>query len=166
MTEFESLYTQCFGDVYRYLLKLSGDPLLAEDLTSETFFKAMRAFDSFRGDCPQKIWLLRIAKNSFFSQMKRSRRSISLEEVPVEAVSDSAEPEKLLLIKSEAERALEAVKSLPESLREVFMWRHYGELGFREIGAAFGKSENWACVSYHRARKQLISKLEDENEHK
>ncbi len=162
MTEFDDLYTDCFRDVYRYLLKLSGSEQLAEELTSDTFFKAMKSLDSFRGDCPQKIWLLRIAKNCFYSHMKRRQRSMSLEEIPAEAASDSAGPEAILVLKSEAQRALAAIESLPETLREVFMWRFYGELSFREIGAIFGKSENWACVSYHRARKNIISRLEDE----
>ncbi len=162
MTEFESLYTSCFTDVYRYLLKLSSSEQLAEELTSDTFFKAMRSFDSFRGDCPQKIWLLRIAKNCFFSRVKKKNSELSLADIPVEVPADSPGPESRLLLRSEAHRALTALGSISENQREVFMWRFYGELSFREIGAIFGKSENWACVCYHRARQNIIRKMEED----
>ncbi len=159
MKDIEQLYRDCFGDVYRYLCRLSGDAALAEELTAETFLKAMSALPRFRGDCDEKIWLLRIAKNCFFTYSKKSRR-----EQPLEgglSTADSKSPEELLLTKSEAERARRLLHALPETYREVFMWRVYAALSFAEIGRLFGKTENWACVSYHRARKMLRERMED-----
>ncbi|MBQ3120400.1 MAG: sigma-70 family RNA polymerase sigma factor, partial [Peptococcaceae bacterium] len=44
--------------------------------------------------------------------------------------------------------------------KEVFMWRVFAELSFKQIGQIFGKSENWACVTYHRARNKIKERLE------
>lgn len=161
MKELEKLYRECFQDVYRYLCKLCGDSVLAEELTSQTFFKAMGALDSFRGECEARIWLCRIAKNCFYSHLKKSGRETSLDSCAPEADATLASPEDILLQRSEAERVRSALHSLSESYREVFMRRFYGGLSFAETGAIFGKSENWACVTYHRARKMIIKRLEE-----
>ena len=89
---------------------------------------------------------------------------MSLEPIAADILHASAEgPEEAAIRRSEAERARAALQELPETYREVFMWRLYGELSFRQLGEVFGKSENWACVTYHRARKMLRERLEVEN---
>ena len=72
MIEFEEIYRRYFGDVYRYALKLSGSERDAEEITSDTFFKALRSLDGFRGDCELRVWLCRIAKNCFYDRLKKS----------------------------------------------------------------------------------------------
>lgn len=161
MNSFENLYRQCFGDVYRYLCRLSGDSVLAEELTSDTFFRAMKALDSFRGDCEIKLWLLKIARNCFYEHRKKTAALRSIEELsPWESTAPG--PEEAVLKRSEAQRALALIEELPEVQREVLMWRVYGGLSFKSIGNMFGKSENWACVTCHRARNALKKGLEDE----
>ena len=71
MADFEEIYKKHFTDVYRYILKLSGDEHIAEDITSETFLKAIKSIDSFRGDCEIRVWLCQIAKNCYFSYIKK-----------------------------------------------------------------------------------------------
>ena len=66
VTDFEHLYTRYFNDVFLYILRLSGDERVAEEITSDTFYKAMRSIDSFRGDCDVRVWLCQIAKNSYY----------------------------------------------------------------------------------------------------
>lgn len=124
-----------FDDVYRYLLSLSGSESVAEELTSETFFRAMDALDRFRGECSVRVWLCQIAEESH-----------------EEALEDH----------SEAARIQELLHALREPYKEVFMWRVYGEKSFRDIGALFGKTENWACVTYHRAKRMIREGLEDD----
>lgn len=161
MIEFEEIYRRYFGDVYRYALKLSGSERDAEEITSDTFFKALRSLDGFRGDCELRVWLCRIAKNCFYDRLKKSERAETLDDALPLSVDG---PETQVLLHDGAERARTVLHGIAEPYREVFMWRVFAELSFKQIGAIFGKSENWACVTYHRAKSLIRSKLE-ENEH-
>lgn len=157
--DFEDVYRRYFGDVYRYLLRLSGSETVAEGVTSETFLRAMQALPRFRGDCDVRVWLCRIARNTYFS-ICRDPDNQPMEE-PGEEQRDSApSPEEETLRREEGQRLRRLLHGLEEPYREVFLWRHYGGLGFREIGQLFGKSENWACVTYHRARGKLRKEWE------
>jgi RNA polymerase sigma-70 factor (ECF subfamily) len=75
VTDFEKIYNTYFKDVYLYILRLSGNEHIAEEMTSDTFFKAMRAIDSFRGDSDVRVWLCQIAKNCYYSYMKKRNRT-------------------------------------------------------------------------------------------
>lgn len=161
MIEFEEIYRRYFGDVYRYALKLSGSERDAEEITSDAFFKALRSLDGFRGDCELRVWLCRIAKNCFYDRLKKSERTETLDDALPLSVDGS---EAQVLLHDGAERARTVLHGIAEPYREVFMWRVFAELSFKQIGAIFGKSENWACVTYHRAKSLIRSKLE-ENEH-
>ena len=80
LTDFEEVYAVYFDDVYRYLLSLSGSESVAEELTSETFFRAMDALGRFRGECSVRVWLCQIAKNLYYSQLRREKRLAPLED--------------------------------------------------------------------------------------
>lgn len=67
MEDFEKIYSQYFDIVFRYVLSLCKDETLAEEITQEAFFKALKKIDSFRGDCKINIWLCQIAKNTYYS---------------------------------------------------------------------------------------------------
>ena len=164
MTEFEDIYKTYFTDVYRFLLKLCGDENTAEEIRSDTFFKALGSIGSFRGDCDLRVWLCQIAKNCYFTYRKKASRIIPADDVEtslLQAPSDS--PEELAVKKDEAERIKMILHDLPEPYKEVFMWRVFAEMDFRQIGQIFKKSENWACVTFYRAKKMIISKTEEQN---
>ena len=157
--DFEDVYRRYFGDVYRYLLRLSGSETVAEDVTSETFLRAMQALPRFRGDCDVRVWLCRIARNTYFST-RRDPDNQPMEEPGEERAGSAPSPEEETLRREEGQRLRQLLHGLEEPYREVFLWRHYGDLSFREIGQLFGKSENWACVTYHRARGKLRKEWE------
>ena len=157
--DFEEIYRRYFGDVYRYLLRLSGSETAAEDITSETFLRAMQALPRFRGDCDVRVWLCRIARNTYFST-RRVPDNQPMEEPGEERAGSAPSPEEETLRREEGRRLRQLLHGLEEPYREVFLWRHYGDLSFREIGQLFGKSENWACVTYHRARGKLRKEWE------
>nr|WP_301281489.1 RNA polymerase sigma factor [Anaerocolumna aminovalerica] len=75
VTEFEEIYSEYFEDVYRYVLCLCRNESIAEDITQETFFKALKNIDSFKGDCKMSVWLCQIAKNSYFSYLKKEQNN-------------------------------------------------------------------------------------------
>ena len=163
MTEFEKIYETYFRDVFLYLKGLTGNESLAEDLTSETFFKAMRSLKTFRGDCDVRIWLCQIGKNCYYSYLKKHRRlkdsgqTDRLEEIP----DNAASLEECLIDQNEAKRIHRLLQELPEPYKEVFMLRTVGELSFSQIGDIFSRTENWACVTYHRARTKIRKGMED-----
>lgn len=164
MTEFEKIYRTYFDDVYRYIRRLSGDENIAEEIVSETFFKALRGISGFRGDCDIRVWLCQIAKNCYYTHLKKSERTdrfgdAKLSELPSEG--DTIEEQ--CMKREEAARIRMVLHTVPEPYKEVFMWRVFAELSFRQIGQIFGKSENWACVTYHRTKTMIKARLEDKS---
>ena len=162
MTDFEQLYDKYFNDVYLYILRLSGNGHIAEEITSDTFFKAMRSIDSFRGECDVRVWLCQIAKNCYYSFVKKSKKTVSFDEMREMPDFQPGVAEELVR-RDEIERIQKALCGIGLPYRDVFTWRVYAELSFKQIGQIFGKTENWACVTYHRARKIIKERLEENN---
>ena len=160
MTDFEQIYRDYFDNVYLYILKLSGNEHTAEDVTSETFFKAMKAIGSFRGDCDISVWLCQIAKNCYYSHIKKESKNVKADDEIIEAIPSEGLIEDDIVEHETADRIRGVLHELPEQYKEVFMWRTFAELSFTQIGDIFGKTENWACVTYHRARKMIRERLE------
>ena len=155
MTDIDAVYREYFTDVYKYLISLCRDETLAEELTQETFFKALKKLDSFRGDCTVYAWLCQIGKNAYFAYCRRHRRQAEQAETASE--QDIAA---MFADRDEALRLHRVVHELPEPYKEVFSLRTFGELAFAQIGELFGKSESWARVTYHRARLKIREAIE------
>lgn len=167
MTEFEEIYRNYFDDVYLYIRRLSGSESIADEITSETFFKAMRSINGFRGNCDIRVWLCQIAKNCYYTYLKKSAQTDSIDETELsELPSDEATAEDLCIRQDEASRIRAVLHTLPETYKEVFMWRVFAELSFGQIGQLFDKSDNWACVTYHRAKAMIKTRLEDKTDEK
>ena len=160
--DFEELYTLYFRDVYLYIRRLSADEHVAEEITSEAFFKAMRSIDTFRGDCDVRVWLCQIARNCYYSYLKKAMRTDSLEEKDI--ADQGLSLEERLSEKDLAGQIQRILHDIPNPYKEVFMWRVFAELSFKQIGQLFQKTDNWACVTYHRARNMIKEELE-ENQH-
>ena len=150
MPEFQEVYELYFRDVYKYVLALCRDEHMAEEVTQETFFKALKSIDSFRGQCKLYVGLCQIAKNTFFSIAAKNRRA---EEVLPEETEDALE--RALMTKESAFEIHRLLHGLEEPYKEVFSLRVFGELSFQQIGQLFGKTESWARVTYHRARLKI-----------
>ena len=166
--DFEKIYDTYFDDVYLYVRRLSGNEHVAEEIASETFFKAMSSIKNFRGECDIRVWLCQIAKNSYFSYLKKNGKTIGFDDVKLQDLADpnALLPRKIPNEKEDIRQAQKAVHTLPELYREVFMWRVFADLSFKQIGELFHKTDNWACVTYHRARKMIKSRLEDPDSEK
>ncbi|CAK7029420.1 MAG: ECF RNA polymerase sigma factor SigM [Tissierella sp.] len=157
VTEFEEIYSEYFKDVYRYVLCLSKNESIAEDITQETFFKALKNIDGFKGNCKMSVWLCQIAKNSYFSYLKKKQNNFeSVEDIA--DVSDSGF-EQILVDDESVFEIHKILHNLEEPYKEVFTLRFFGDLSFSKIGELFGKTESWARVTYHRARIKLKEKL-------
>lgn len=162
MQELDRLYRDNFIKIYRYILSISGDPHLAEDVTQETFFKAMQKLSSFRGDCSMTTWLCRIARNQYLNHASRQSRirEIAKQHPPETVNESSAETE--LIHKEQASEIIAALQKLEEPYKEVVSLRMFSELSFQEIGKEFGKSDSWARVTFHRAKLKLKEEMKDE----
>jgi RNA polymerase sigma-70 factor (ECF subfamily) len=162
VTEFEKIYSTYFNDVFQYIRRLSNNEHIAEEITADTFFKALRSIDCFRGECDIRVWLCTIARNCYFSYSKKQGRLENMEDVDALNVPGTAESiEEQLVRREDAMRIQRVLRDIPEPYKEVFMWRVYAELSFKQIGQIFNKSENWACVTYHRAKSKIRERLED-----
>ena len=155
---FDEIYQAYFDPVYRYVLSLSRDAHVAEEITQETFFKALRSLDRFRGDSSVKSWLCAIARNMWLSEQRR-QKARSIDEVS-DLADPGISPEASVMRQDESMRVHRFLHRLDEPYREVFTLRTLGQLSFRDIGELFGKSGNWACVVYHRARAKLKKEME------
>lgn len=160
MTDFEEIYKLYFKDIYLYIRRLSGDEELAEEITADTFFKALRSIDKFRGDCDIRVWLCQIAKNSYYSYLKKNQKTESIDDTSYELADKNSFIDEIAR-HDEARLVQKILHTVDEPYKEVFMWRVYADMSFREIGNIFSKSENWACVTYHRARKIIKERLEE-----
>ena len=156
----EELYRTYFDIVYRYIRSISQDGSLAEEVTQETFFKALKKADQFRGDCDVRVWLCQIAKNTLYDHLKKQKKQLLGDEKLEKAESAGGELlEEKLAQRSQAMEIHKVLHRLSEPYKEVFSLRTFGELNFREIGMLFGKSENWARVTYYRARVKIREEL-------
>lgn len=158
MTEFEKIYREYFRDVELYLMALCKDAHLSEELTAQTFFKAMEALPKFRGDCDVRTWLCAIAKNCYLNYLRSKKQTLSLEELQMTASGPTVE--ELVMDANQAMAVHRVLHSLPEPYKEVFSLRVFGQLSFSAIGELFGKNQNWACVTYHRARQKIQDAME------
>lgn len=162
MTELEQIYNRYFKDVYLFTLGLSKDQHVAEDITSETFMKAIKAIDSFKGDCDIRVWLCQIAKNAYISYVRKNKKQVTVESIPEQ--KDDMDVERIVFSSVEAMKVHKILHELEEPYKEVFSLRVFGELSFKQIANVFGKTDNWACVTYHRARKMMLKEMRETNE--
>lgn len=160
MADFNEIYSFYFKDVYKYVLSISRDEMIAEEITQETFFKALKNIDKFDGKCKLYVWLCQIAKNTFFTYKKKEKYHIDLTEAE-DIIADSTF-EQSLLLKESVYKIHKELHSLGEPYKEVFMLRVFGDLSFSQIGNLFEKTESWARVTYHRAKIKLKERIECE----
>jgi len=159
VTEFEKIYRMYFKDVFLYLISISGDEQIAEDIISETFLKALENINSFKGNCDIRVWLCQIAKNTYYSYL-RKKRKYPVQEFP-EQLEDKVNIEQAICSAEASMKIHEVLHNLNEPYKEVFTLRVFGELSFKQIASLFGKTESWACVTFHRARKKIQARMED-----
>lgn len=159
VAEFESIYNQYFREVYSFVLSLSRNEKIAEEITQETFFKALKSIDKFNGNCKINVWLFQIAKNTYFTYLNKQKR-YDTEDIEEQASENSIET--MILNKEETFRIHKVLHCLDEPYKEVFTLRVFGDLSFKQISQLFEKTESWARVTFHRAKQKIQSMLKGE----
>lgn len=155
--EIEDYYEKYGRKVYSYLYTLCGDSDLSQELTQETFVRAIGSLSHYKGDCSVCTWLCSIAKNLWRKELRRRglHPSAEMDFFPVETDDSQPSPECVAVNKDSKMFVLRQVHSLPETEKEVVLLRATGAMTFAEIGELFGKSENWARVTFYRAKQKL-----------
>ena len=143
--------------VFSYAMTLAGERTQAEEITQETFFRAFSRQSEFRGESDEVTWLCAIAKNYWLDEKRRGKKT---EAMPEEMTDEGKGVEQAAVDRDTSFRIHLALHGLEEPYREVFELRVFGELSFREIGVIFTKTENWARVTYHRARLKLQERMD------
>ncbi|MBR6795715.1 MAG: sigma-70 family RNA polymerase sigma factor [Clostridia bacterium] len=159
MAAFQEVYEEYARPVYRFLLSLTGNEDLAEELLSETFYQAFKHIDRFEGRCNLYTWLCQIAKNAWLKERRRNKRyqEIEFDKLSIQAQGLSVEEQ--IINRETYSKVLKAVQALEEPYREVFVLHAIGEVKLKEIASVYSKSESWARVTYFRAKQQIVKEL-------
>jgi RNA polymerase sigma-70 factor (ECF subfamily) len=158
LNDIERAYKLHAQDVYKYLLSLSHDEDLAEELTQETFFRAMRTIGNYNGSCKLSVWLCQIAKHLWYQWLSKRTRHKQVE--LTNEIKGGESPEHSTVLHGEKTALYKIVHSLPEPMRELVHMRLTGEFTFAEIGEILGKNENWARTTFYRAKQKIIERME------
>jgi len=146
-----------------HMLKSAKLELLAEDLCSETFYKAYRSLHSFRElDASFSTWLYTIARNTVLSELRKQKAAnVSLEEAGYEPVASSeAAPEQQVLRNERLALVREAINNLPEKQRSALILREYDQLDYQEIATILGQTVSSVKSLLFRARASVKAQLE------
>ena len=157
MEDFDQIYADYYSEVYKFVLSLCQNHSLAEEITQESFFKALKSIDSFNCNCKISTWLCKIARNTLFSYTKKHNRQV---DYPLDIILSDENIEEQFADKETAYAIHKVLHKLNEPYKEVFWLRIFGELSFAQVGALFEKTESWARVTYYRAKIMIKEELQ------
>ena len=162
MQDMELIYEKYFEVVYKYLFCLTHNSDISEELTQETFCKAVEKIDTYKGNCKISVWLCEIAKNLWYNQYKKNKKFIDDDEKDLLNIQDINRTEDNVISNDENISLYMKMQNLDERTREVMYLRITGELSFKEIGTIMNRTESWARVTFYRGKNKI--KEVDENE--
>ncbi len=155
MQDMEQIYEQYFETVNKYLFCLTHNNDISEELTQETFYKAVKKINTFKGECKMSVWLCQIAKNLWYDQCRKNKKMNNILEKDLFNIEDLNTIDNEVVLNDEKMTLYKKMQSLDEKTREVIYLRITGELSFKEIAIILNKTENWARVTFYRGKNQL-----------
>lgn len=153
MQNMDEIYEECFETVYKYLFCLTHNSDISEELTQETFYRAVKKIDTYNVKCKISVWLCQIAKHLWYNQCRKNKRIVNTDETF--DIEDPQNLEEQFIAGEEKVLLYKKMQNLDEKTREVMYLRITGELSFKEIGEILGKTENWARVTFYRGKSKL-----------
>ena len=154
MQDMKKIYEEYFETVNKYLFCLTKNYDIAEELTQETFYRAVKKIGTYKGDCKISVWLCQIAKNLWYDQCRKNKKIVNKEyELLDMKGKDSVEEQ--IISNDEKITLYKKMQKLDEKTREVIYLRITGELSFKEIGDILNKSETWARVTFYRGKQKM-----------
>jgi RNA polymerase sigma-70 factor (ECF subfamily) len=171
MRNLTEMYIELRDPVFKYLLRMTGDYDLAEELTQETFYRALLALPKFRRESSVKTWLYSIARNTYLNKISKSNIKnasfAAFDEEHLALEVNHHDPSEKLIEDEQKISIKKAISNLPEVYRTVIMLKEFEELGYEEIANKLGKTENWVRVTFFRAKqklKEIYTEIEGRNE--
>ncbi len=155
MQNIDKIYEEDFETVYKYLFCLTRNRDISEDLTQETFYRAVQKINTFKGNCKISVWLCQIAKNLWHDELKKNKKIEKLEKEDWLFIPSKEKTEDIVIENSSKVDLYKQLQELDEKTREVMYLRITGELSFKEIADILNKTENWARVTFYRGKKKL-----------
>lgn len=162
MQNIDKIYEENFETVNKYLFCLTHNADISEELTQETFYRAVKKIHTFRNNCKISVWLCQIAKNLWYDELKKNKKMQIIDEEQFLMIPDKKEIESFVISNSNKLELYKTLQKLDEQTREVIYLRITGELSFKEIADILNKTENWARVTFYRGKQKL--KESDKNE--
>ena len=154
MQDMKKIYEEYCEVVNKYLFCLTKNYDIAEELTQETFYRAVKKISTYKGECKISVWLCQIAKNLWYDQCRKNKKIININYDLIN-VEDGNRVEEQVISNDEKLKLYKKMQTLDEKTREVIYLRITGELSFKEIGDILNKSENWARVTFYRGKSKL-----------
>ena len=159
----DEIYRRHAKAVYAFLLAKTADSMLAEEMTQETFYQAVKSIGSFKGESSVSTWLIGIANNVLRGYFRKQKKQAE-EELPKTEIAalGGTSTEDIVLRSMDTISLMQAMHRLPEPYREVLHLRLTTDLSFKEIGQIMERTENWARVTYYRGKEKLLKGVEIE----
>ncbi|MBP3596747.1 MAG: sigma-70 family RNA polymerase sigma factor [Clostridia bacterium] len=154
MLEIEKIYKQYQKTVYKYLMCLTKNSDIAEELTQETFYKMIKKINTYKGQASISVWLCEIAKNLWYDELRKNKKRNLVNEEEQEIVSNE-NIEENYIVKENALKVKENINKLDELTQRVLYLRLNSDLSFKEIGEILGKTETWARVTFYRGKQKV-----------
>lgn len=164
MQDFQQLYEDYHKDVNRFILKISGyQQDLAEELTQETFYQAIKSFSQYKGDCAVKTWLFQIAKNTFYQHLRKSYKVNQLTEILRLKYDENytLSPQEQIEQRELIELIHAIIESFDGKTKDVLLYRLYSDVTYSQISLLLKISENSAKVIFYRGKVALQQKLKE-----
>ncbi len=168
MEDLSELYKSYANEVKTFLILLTSNVDLAEELTQETFYQAVKSIHRYNGECKLSVWLCQIAKYTYYNHLKKESKNkhLSIENIMqmgLDIPSNHDGPDVEVIKRNTLISIHQKIHLLKEPYREIFLLRTSSNFSFKEIGEIFDKSENWARVTYYRAKTSLADKIEGDD---
>lgn len=157
------MYQEYANQIYRFLITLCRDEHIAEELTQETFYKAMKNYHLFKGDSKLSVWLCQIAKNEYFAYYNRQKK-LDFSDITSDQPTTDLDVLQTLMHSEQKLKLHQLLRKLQEPYKEVITLKIFAELSYLEIASLFGKSESWARVTFYRGKNQLKTLMEGQSQ--
>ena len=155
MQNIEEIYKEYFKTVNKYLFCLTHNDDISEELTQETFYRAVKKINTYKGECKISVWLCQIAKNLWYDKCRKDKRLVHIEESELFNLQPLNNIEEEIISKEEKMLLKDKIQKLDKKTSEVIYLRIVGELSFKEIGIIMNKTENWARVTFYRGKNKM-----------
>ena len=155
MQNMEEIYKEYFETVKKYLFCLTHNNDIAEELTQETFYKAVKNIHTFKDDCKISVWLCKIAQNTWLDSIKKNKNIKDMADNELFEIESLETTDETVISNQGKLELYKKIQKLDEKTRDVIYLRITGDLNFKEIGDIFNKTENWARITFYRGKQKL-----------